>query len=401
MAILVIFALTVIGSVISMIASMDVKISGNQRMSTEALYAAEAGLSEAVHRMSLINPTVETVGGWTGNIAISDAPPYDPNWKTRIYMTNPGSAPGGKGSNVHTGTILDLKSRKIEYSATSGFEDVLTIEHKWEDRNNNGIRDANEIVLYDPVQVPPENFATGFPVEVVSVTGRHGLGERRIEAETVKLEVLGRSLGALFIDKSVRITGTPDFCGFNHDVAVPNGTNPNACFAWHIGAGALAGVTTTGDSVDIAGSVQVLGSPKPTNTDPANPFYSIEEVLGITTVQLNQILAGGHKTITNPLNGITYINGDATVNANTIGEGLLYVTGHMKVAGGFEYRGLIYVEGDVQFVGDAWILGSMIVRGTKDDSFSAGKAELLYSGEAITRYVGQYFPMIRLSWRER
>jgi hypothetical protein len=43
----------------------------------------------------------------------------------------------------------------------------------------------------------------------------------------------------------------------------------------------------------------------------------------------------------------------------------------------------------------------MIVRGTKDDSFSAGKAELLYSGEAITRYVGQYFPMIRLSWRER
>ncbi len=401
MAILVIFALTVIGSMISMVASMDVKISGNQRMSTEALYAAEAGLSEAVHRMSLLNPTVETVGGWTGNIAISDAPPYDPNWKTRIYMTNPGLAPKGKGSDVHTGTILDLKSANLEYSATSGFEDVLTIEHKWEDLDSDGVRDAGEIVLYDPVKVPSENFATGFPVEVVSVTGRHGLGERRIEAETVKLELLGRSLGALYIDKAISILGTPDFCGFNHDITIPNGTNPNACFAWHMGAGALAGVTTTGDSVDISGAATVLGSPTPTNTDATNPFYSIEEVLGITTVQLNQILASAQTAITNPLNGITYINGDATINSNVVGEGLIYITGDLTANGGFQYRGLVYVEGDVTFTGTAWVLGSLIVRGTADDSFSAGKAELLYSAEAITRYVGQYFPMIRLSWRER
>jgi hypothetical protein len=316
-------------------------------------------------------------------------------------MTNPGSAPPGKGSNVHTGTILDLKSGKMEYSATSGFEDVLTIEHKWEDRNSNGVRDANEIVLYDPVQVPPENFATGFPVEVVSVTGRHGQGERRIEAETVKLEILGSSLGALYIDKAIRLTGTPDFCGFNHDIAVPNETNPMACFAWHMGAGALSGVTTTGDSVDIQGGPTVLGSPTPTDTDPANPFYSIEEVLGITTVQLNQILASAQTTITNPLNGVTYINGNVNINSNVVGEGLLYIAGDLVANGGFQYRGLVYVEGDVKFTGTPWILGSLIVRGSADDEFAAGKAELLYSAEAITRYVGQYFPMIRLSWRER
>jgi hypothetical protein len=174
-----------------------------------------------------------------------------------------------------------------------------------------------------------------------------------------------------------------------------------ACFAWHLGAGALAGVTTTGDSVDIGGSVTVLGSPTPTNTDSTNPFYSIEEVLGITTVQLNQILASAQTTITNPLNGVTYINGDADCNSNVVGEGLLYVTGDLKANGGFQFRGLVYVEGDVKFTGGPWVLGSLIVRGTTDFSSSAGGAKLLYSAEAITRYVGQYFPMIRLSWRER
>ena len=95
-AMMLIFAAAVMGSVLAMVASTDLKISGNQRLSTSALYAAEAGLNEASHRLSLPNPTTATIGGWTGNIAIGDNAPYDPNWRARIYMTSPAAAPAGK-----------------------------------------------------------------------------------------------------------------------------------------------------------------------------------------------------------------------------------------------------------------------------------------------------------------
>ena len=76
---LILFAIAIIGSTVAMVSTMDLKISGNQRKTSEALFVAEAGLNEAIHRISLPNPTNATVGGWTGNIAISDSEPYDPN----------------------------------------------------------------------------------------------------------------------------------------------------------------------------------------------------------------------------------------------------------------------------------------------------------------------------------
>ncbi len=51
------------------------------------------GIERGDPRLSLANPTNATVGGWTGNIAIGDPPPYDPNWEARLYLTDPGSAP--------------------------------------------------------------------------------------------------------------------------------------------------------------------------------------------------------------------------------------------------------------------------------------------------------------------
>ena len=78
LTLIVLFAISIIGGTLAMVSSMDLKIAGNQRTTTQALFVAEAGLNEAVHRISLPNPTNVTVGGWTGNAAISDSEPYDP-----------------------------------------------------------------------------------------------------------------------------------------------------------------------------------------------------------------------------------------------------------------------------------------------------------------------------------
>jgi len=401
MTILILFAVSVIGTTLAMISSTDLKISGNQRSHTSALYVAEAGMNEAVHRLSLQNPTVMTVGGWTGNVAIGDTSPYDPNWKARIYMTDPGSAPGGGGSDFHTGTIQNLGGDYMEYSMPSGTDGVLTIEHKWEDRNSDDVRDADEIVLYDNGLVPPENFASGFPVEVITVTGRVGQGSRGIEAEVTRFPAIGRTMGALFVDKAIDITGSAAMCGFNHDIATPVGSTPNGCFVWHLGGDDLPAVTTTGDSVLNSGSADLVGSPDSTDTSPTNPFYSLAQALGVTDYQLGRILDNAtNTTIVEPLNGITYIQGNATVNSNLTGEGLLYVTGDLDGSGGFEYTGMVYVEGDLKFTGNPWILGTMIVKGTTDFNFSAGSSALLYSEEAVQNAIRIYLPMLRLSWRE-
>ena len=399
---LIMFAVSVIGATLAVLSSMDLRISGNQRVTTQSLDVAEAGLNEAIHRISLLYPTNVTIGGWTGNAAIGDPPPLDPNWETRVYLTGPGSAPSGGGSIVTTGTIQNPNQTYLQYSRASGTGDLLTVRHKWEDRNGDGTKDANEVVRYDPDQVPPENFASGYPVEIVTITGRMGQAERVIQAEVTKRKLTARTMGALFIDKAISITGNPGICGYNHNINAPNGTKPNACIAWHESKGHLPGIATTGDDIDIhGGAADVEGNPTPTDSSSANPFYTLAELLGFSQDDLNEMLASADNTsVVNPLNGITYITGDAHINSNTVGAGLLYCTGDLSMNGTFDYKGLIYVEGDVKINGTFWGLGAIVVKGTTDYNTSAGNAAILYSADAISENLSKFMPIVVLSWRE-
>ena len=421
---LILFAITTIGMTVASVSTMDLKITGNQRNSTRALFIAEAGLNEAIHRLSIADPTVVTVGGWTGNVAIGDDEPYDPNWTVQVYLDNPGAVPAGSGSVHTTGTVQDLSSGNVlEYSTPDGSNGVLTIRHKWVDRNLDGVRDQNEIVRYDPLAVPPENFATGNPVEVITVTGASGDGVSMIQAEVSKEMAMVRTLGALYVDKAIRLTGSCAFCGHDHDYTTPVGTpvsKPGAttsgssgsgsggsgsgmvlCDTYHKSAGHLPGVTTTGDDVNTQGSADIKGYPLPVDQDPGNPFYSLSQTLGMPQHDVDRILDGAdNRSLVNPLDGITYIEGDAMINSNLTGEGLIYVTGDLQGSGNFVYKGLIYVEGDLKLTGSPWILGSMIVRGTTDFNFSAGNAAILYSSEALMKAVDAAMPVIMLSWRD-
>ena len=332
---LILFAISIIGMTVASVSTMDLKISGNQRSSVRALFVAEAGLNEAIHRLTMPDPTVVTVGGWTGNAAISDSEPLDPNWTAMIYLTSPASAPAGGGSVVTTGTLQDLKGNFLEYSAPNGTEGVLVIRHKWRDRDGDGVRDQNEIVRYDPLAVPPENFVSGNPVEVVTVTGSSGDGTSVIRAEVSRQRAMVRTLGALYVDRAIRLTGSCAFCGHDHDYGTPVGTpisKPGAaaagksgggmiiCDAYHLSSGHLPGVTTTGDEVKTQGSADIHGYPLPVDQDPSNPFYSLSETLGLPQPDVDRMLTRADQNkITDPLDGITYIQGDAMIN---------YITNH-------------------------------------------------------------------------
>lgn len=399
-ALLLVFATCIIGGAVAMMSTTDLKISGNQELGTEAQFVAEAGLAEAMHRLSLPYPTDATIGGKQVNISIADAPPIDPDYKAYIQLTAPGANPTFAGNTMTAGTLQDLGGDFLHYSEAAGTDGVLTVEHKWTDTNGNGTRDAGEIVLYDPNKTPPENFATGNPIDVITVTGESGTAKRTVQAEVTHMRLKFKTNGALYTDKAATVSGSSVFCGYNHNINMPAGTVLNACYAYHLTSGHLAGVSTTGDVVDEKGANKTDGQPA-TNTDATNLWYTLPEALGITQAECNDVLANAdHTSIVDQLDGITYVQGDAKVNAQVVGHGLLYVTGDLIINGGFQYWGMIYVEGDCKITGTPWIMGTVMVKGSADFEFSSGNCGIEYSEDAIQQFVGGLMPMQVLAWRQ-
>lgn len=400
-ALLLVFATCIIGGAVAMMSSTDLKISGNQELGTQAQFVAEAGLAEAMHRLAVAYPTNVDIGGKQVNISIADAPPIDPDYKAYIQLTAPGDNPTFVGNTMTAGTLQDLSGDFMDYSKDSGTTDVLTVEHKWDDLDGDGTRDAGEIVLYDTNKTPPENFTSGNPVDIITVTGRSGTGKRTVEAEVTHMRLKFKTNGAFYTDKAATVSGSSVFCGYNHNAAMPSGTVLNACYAYHLTSGNLAGVATTGDVVDQKGANKMDGQPV-TNTDASNLWYTLSEALGITQNETIDLLANADNTsIIDELDGVTYIKGDAKVNAQVVGHGLLYVTGDLTINGGFQYWGMIYVEGDCKITGTPWIMGTVMVKGSADFQFSAGNCGIVYSEDAIQQYVGGLMPMQILAWREK
>jgi hypothetical protein len=398
-ALLLVFATFIIGGTIAMMSSTDMKISGNQEMGTEAQFVAEAGLGEAIHRLSLPYPTLVTIDGQEVNVSIQDMPPIDPAYKAHIMLTVPGPEPDIAGSVMTAGTLQNLAGDFLNYTSAGDVNDAVTVEHKWEDLNADGVRDAGEIVLYDPLQVPPENFTKGNPVEVITVTGRSGTGRQSLQAEVTRLRLNFKTHGALFTDKAITVSGSSTMCGYNHELATAAGTVLNACYANHLDDH-LSGVATTCDVGDEQGANNTDGQPA-TNTDAGNLWPTLAEALGITQTEAVNVLAEADNTaIADLIDGITYIQGNATINAGVVGHGLLYVTGDVTINGGFQYYGLVYVEGDCKITGTPWILGTLLIKGSADFQFSSGNCGVLYSEEAIQQYVGGLMPMVTLAWRD-
>ena len=56
--ILVLVAVSMIGTTLAVMSSTDLKISGNQRTNTTALYVAESGLNEVIGRIAEVYPAL-------------------------------------------------------------------------------------------------------------------------------------------------------------------------------------------------------------------------------------------------------------------------------------------------------------------------------------------------------
>lgn len=402
-ALMMLLGLAAMGMTAVMIGSNDAVVAGGQRQRAAALHSAEAGLAEAMHRMSQPPGTLANVGGDDIDISIFDpSDPPDPDWTARIFGTSPGAAPGSNDGAFHTGTIQPAGDY-IDYAHPSDPENAITIEHKLRDFDGDG---NGDVVFYDPSQVPPENPTDGFPVDRITVRGRDGQAERVIQADVIRFPINPNVFAGLMADGGVDLRGNVTVCGRNHLIDTPAGTQlPNCSPAWEEGGGHLYGVMTTGGGVDTRGSTDLLGTPSPTSTDPTNGFQSIADALGLTDQEWQDIAANADRTTLDgegPWDGLSIIDGDVRLNDGS-GSGLLYVNGDLDLRGNFEWRGLIYVEGVFSNGGNTWILGGVMARGGGEVTavdFGAGTPAILYSRAALVQTLMQAMDYIVLSWKE-
>jgi hypothetical protein len=416
-AILTIVALFALGAALAFLTRTDVNISKHQTLHTEALYVCEAGAEEALFRLSLSDPTDIDVGGFSINAAIRDTvEPCDPNWKARIFLTSPGMEPIPGATEYHTVTIQDSSSW-LEYSSASDVNTALTIEHKWKDLDDDGVRESGEIVLFDAYQYPPRNFTEGSPVEVITVVGRSATAERIIKVEATRFPVTVNVLAALMCDMGVDVRGNVTVCGHDHSINTPHYTMIPDCQDWEycgpplhnrcVDAGCVVGIITTGDEIDRRGTTDVMGHPVPTDTSSSNHFYTLPEALGLSQYEVDILLSNPDYTDVaqaSPQDGITYVNNAGWAQARWTGEGegsgLLYVTGDLHTGGNFMWKGLVYVEGDYELLGTVSVIGSVIVKGVSEYAFTGGNPCILYSSEAISGGLAGHTGYMRLGWKE-
>jgi Tfp pilus assembly protein PilX len=415
-AILTVMALFALGMALMFLTRTDVNISKHQTLHVEALYVAEAGVEEALHRLALQDPTMVTVNGASMNAAIRDTVrPYDPDWRARVFLCSPGTEPTASGSDYHTCTIQD-NTTWLEYSSQSDPNTALTIEHKWRDLDGDGVRENGEIVMYDGSRYPPENFSTGSPVEVITVNARSATAERQIKVEATKFPLNINARAALLCDMGVDVRGNVTVCGHDHRYNTPHYTMYPNCQNFEycgpplhsdcVAQGCLVGVMTTGDPIDRRGSTDLDGEPAAEDTSSTNQFLTLAEMLGVEQDVLDEILANAHFFSTgaaDPQDGITYVDNAGGADAswtNGNGTGLLYVTGNFSTSGNFTWRGLIYVEGDYTMAGTPSIVGAVVVRGISTWAFTGGDPCILYSSEALDYYLRQHLHYLKIGWKE-
>jgi hypothetical protein len=407
LALAMLLALGFIGAALIYTAGGDLKMSGADRRGTQAQFSAEAGVQEAMARLSMRPGTDVTVNGETFDACIRDtASTLDPDWEVQMFTPGGDTPTSANPSAMFTPTV-QASSTALDYVRD---DNLMVIRHKWRDLDGDNVRDANEIVRYDTSLIPPENMATGSTIEVIEVSGYMADARRRLRVEVTRFPFSPNIMAALQCDTGVDLRGTVNVCGHNHSINTPENTHletsPPCSPNYDEAFDHLHAVMTTGDEIDVNGSTDLLGEPSPTDTSATNPFHSLADALGVEQDVVDQLLADPDHTSSDdpsPLNGITYINGDATGSEkfNSVsGEGLLYVAGDLDISGGFSWRGLIYVDGDVRMTGNAWVLGAMLVQGDSDVGFGGGTPSVLYSRDAIRLALELAFDYIIISWKE-
>jgi len=379
-------------------------------IAAQSLYAAEAGLTEGLHRMSFRSESTVYVGpsglpfaGWGSYIVIRPgASALDPDLPLLQMdgMDNDGDATideaGERYPEVLTKQTVDANALSYPY---------VRVEFKTQGGQLVRFGDADQ----NPGTPPAENLTKGPPVLRLTARGSQGTAAKTLEAEAVRFPLVDVA-SPLWAGGKMGFNGNAFLIdGHDHFATAPFDTIP--------GAPPTPGILTEGPPTDITLALNqednVLGDGGDGSVEQSTLTYDFNQIWAQHTAKADYSFTGPitftsatptYGTLLDPK--VTVVNGNLDCNGTWRGAGVLVVNGNLAMGGGSQFKGIVVVLGDVKLAGAgpadlAHIVGGLIFQGTVvDGSTTGGAASLFYSSQAVN--AAQMVNRYSISWwRER
>jgi len=375
---LLLLVVTLIGINALDTSTYDMRISGNERASVQAFYAAEAGINEFMGRFG---------AGATNQI--SDSDPSNPAW-TLLLAKDPGKGASQIGYVSGDPNSIPSLQNQLDFG--------VEIKHK--------IDEANRVIHYG-----------GVPVYIVKSFGfTADGGNKALEVELMKSPSYDPP-SALYSKIPVDIHGSSIYINGN-----------DAC-----GTTNRPGITITTaitPPITESGNPSIIGSP-PMVTQASTPSPTnlpLKEMLGYLkgtahfkyNYSENQTLSGYSDswgtptrsdatvpiTYTGPMN-IIYFNllGTQTLKltGDSRGAGILLVEGNLEINGGFTWYGVILVTGRVGYTGSGqrMVTGGIMAGENATTGIGIDENTSILYCSAVSKRLKEIIPPLKISrWRE-
>lgn len=398
--------LSTIGLALVTQAKTESQITGNAIRHSQALFSAEAGISEAVARMGDVNDANNYIGQ-----PLNTA---DPEWGVYVVTANGNSlndpnypAVDSDGLDNDLDGFIDENNEAVPEVLTkqTGSDQIAYPWVKVEYVTNS----TNQVVRYgdhdgDVTTSQTMNLTTGAPVIRIRSEGNRGNAMRRLEVEAVKATPDIPPTAMYTESDNFKFNGTQfKISGQDYD---PNTGNPVP------GNPEVQGMLTTQDPADIIDDLSgnqtnnVEGAGAEPSIGPSPVDLDLQQMYDTYSPQATITSPGG--TISNTTWGdynnyeIVNVTGDIHVSGLLIGGGILLVDGDFDCTGQFTWYGLVIVLGDIKFSGGGsgtHIWGSVLAQGSVQRQDVGGNADIFYSSEALNRLanLGRYQI---ISWNE-
>lgn len=332
LSLLVLLSLSVLSTALVVTSFTESRVSSVQLCHTQALFLAEAGVEEAIHRLNLRFPTQVTVNGVTFNAAIRDTGSLQPDWATRVFLcVYP--PPGGSGNIEHTATVQP-QGDWLNYSHPTNPDLALTIQHKL-----NG--DGTVAISGDE------------PIHLISVSGRRGRAEREVLAEVHPDR--WNPINAVLCEGYLKLSGSPTIAGAHGSVHT-NGDMKIGGNADISGNATASGTITIAGNPSIGGEV-IEGVPEQWIPDvKASDFRYMAEYILAADGRIHDTQGD---TVSEDL-GWSFSGSQWQMNENQPASGVYYIEGNASISGSpgtatTPWEATIIAEGSISFSGNSFM----------------------------------------------
>lgn len=408
-ALLMLLLISAMGVSYVALSKTETGIAGSEKRHVQSMFSAEAGVAEAVMRMSSNDTTIYF--GQNPNAAPT------PGWGRYLVQSNGNSSQDPD----YDATLSDSLSNDGDVAvdeASEHYAEVLSLQdndhrlpYPWV-RVAYRMSSTNQVVLYGDHDLnastdPRPNLVRGFPILKVASEGNQGTSQRQIEVEAVR---------APFTVPNAAIYSESDNFAFNGTQFLISGQDWDPVTDTVVpGASEVKGIETTANPTNIISQLgnnqlnNVEGSGAEPSVATATVNFDIPALIAQYAPLADNVHGGG--TISNgsiPDWGgwndyrIVHVTADLHITGDVSGGGLLLLEGDLTCTGQFIWYGLIINTGEIAFSGGGsgiHLFGALMSQGGISTNSVGGNADIKYSSAALSKLTA-FNPYRVSAWTE-